>query len=71
MLSTIRNRPDEVRRVLRAMQLAKQEVLRSKEKTTAMILKYLQVDKEAAEETYAALKGPSAAAECRRVKAWT
>ena len=56
MLSTIRNRPDEVRRVLRSMQLAKQEVLRSKEKATAMILKYLQVDKEAADDTFAALK---------------
>jgi ABC-type nitrate/sulfonate/bicarbonate transport system substrate-binding protein len=56
MLSTIRNRPDEVRRVLRSMQLAKQEVLRSKEKATAMILKYLQVDKEAADDTFEALK---------------
>jgi ABC-type nitrate/sulfonate/bicarbonate transport system substrate-binding protein len=56
MLSTVRNRPDEVRRVLRSMQLAKQEVLRSKEKATALILKYLQVDKEAAEETFGALK---------------
>jgi ABC-type nitrate/sulfonate/bicarbonate transport system substrate-binding protein len=56
MLSSVRNRPDEVRRVLRSMQLAKQEVLRSKEKATALILKYLQVDKDAAEETYAALK---------------
>ena len=56
MLSTIRNRPDEVKRVLRSMQLAKQEVLRSKEKATALILKYLQVDKEAAEDTFAALK---------------
>jgi NitT/TauT family transport system substrate-binding protein len=56
MLSTIRNRPDEVKRVLRSLQLAKQEVLRSKEKATAIILKYLQVDKDAAEDTYAALK---------------
>ncbi len=56
MLSTIRNRPDEVKRVLRSLQLAKQEVLRSKEKATALILKYLQVDKEAAEDTYEALK---------------
>jgi ABC-type nitrate/sulfonate/bicarbonate transport system substrate-binding protein len=56
MVSTIRNRPDEVKRVLRSLQLAKQEVLRSKEKATALILKYLQVDKEAAEDTYAALK---------------
>jgi len=56
MLSTIRTRPDEVKRVLRSMQLAKQEVLRSKEKATAMILKYLQVDKEAADDTFEALK---------------
>jgi len=56
MVSTIRNRPDEVKRVLRSLQLAKQEVLRSREKATAIILKYLQVDKEAAEDTYAALK---------------
>ena len=56
MVSTIRSRPDEVKRVLRSLQLAKQEVLRSREKATAIILKYLQVDKEAAEDTYAALK---------------
>lgn len=56
MVSAIRSRPDEVKRVLRALQLAKQEVLRSKEKATALILKYLQVDKEAAEDTYAVYK---------------
>jgi ABC-type nitrate/sulfonate/bicarbonate transport system substrate-binding protein len=56
MVSTVRNRPDEVKRVLRSLQLAKQEVLRSKDKATALILKYLQVDKEAAEDTYEALK---------------
>jgi NitT/TauT family transport system substrate-binding protein len=56
MISTIRNRPDEVKRVLRSLQLAKQEVLRSKEKATAIILKYLQVDKEAAEDTYTVYK---------------
>jgi NitT/TauT family transport system substrate-binding protein len=56
MVSTVRNRPDEVRRVVRSLQLAKQEVLRSKEKATAVILKFLQVDKEAAEDTYEALK---------------
>lgn len=56
MVSTIRNRPDEVKRVLRSLQVAKQEVLRSKEKTTALILKFLRVDKEAAEDTYEALK---------------
>jgi len=56
MVSTMRNRPDEVKRVVRSLQLAKQEVLRSKERATAVILKFLQVDKEAAEDTYEALK---------------
>jgi len=56
MVSTLRNRPDEVRRVLRSMQLAKQEILRSKEKATALILNFLRVDKEAAEDTYEVLK---------------
>lgn len=56
MVSAIRNRPDEVRRVLRSLQMAKQEALRSKDKATAMILKYLQVDKEAAEDTFEVLK---------------
>jgi len=56
MVSTLRNRPDEVKRVLRSMQLAKQEVLRSKERATSLILKYLQVDKDAAEDTFEALK---------------
>jgi NitT/TauT family transport system substrate-binding protein len=56
MVSAVRNRPDEVKRVVRSLQLAKQEVLRSKEKATAVILKFLQVDKEAAEDTYEALK---------------
>jgi NitT/TauT family transport system substrate-binding protein len=56
MVSTIRSRPDEAKRVLRSLQLAKQEVLRSKEKATALILKYLQVDKEAADDTYAVYK---------------
>jgi ABC-type nitrate/sulfonate/bicarbonate transport system substrate-binding protein len=55
MVSTMRNRPDEVKRVLRSLQLAKQEVLRSKEKATALILKFLQVDKDAAEDTFEAL----------------
>ena len=56
MVSTIRSRPDEAKRVLRSLQVAKQEVLRSKEKATALILKYLQVDKEAADDTYAVYK---------------
>lgn len=52
MASTIRNRPDELRRVIRSMQSAKQEILRSREKSVAMIVGFLQVDKDVAEDTY-------------------
>jgi NitT/TauT family transport system substrate-binding protein len=53
LLSTMRNRADEVKRVLRALQAAKQEILRSKEKTIALLNKFLGVDRDVAEDTYA------------------
>ena len=53
LVSTIRNRADEVKRVLRALQTAKQEILKSKEKTIALMHKFLAVDREVAEDTYA------------------
>jgi len=53
LVSTLRNRPDEVKRVLRALQAAKQEILKSKEKTIALMHKFLGVDREIAEDTYA------------------
>jgi NitT/TauT family transport system substrate-binding protein len=52
LVSTLRNRPDEVKRVLRALQAAKQEILKSKEKTIALMNKFLGVDREVAEDTY-------------------
>ena len=52
LVSTIRNRPDELKKVIRALQSAKQEILRSKEKTIALTTSFLQVDKEVAEDTY-------------------
>ena len=53
MLSTLRNRPDEVKKVIRTLQSTKQEMLKSKEKTVALISSFLKVDRETAEGTYA------------------
>ena len=53
MVSTLRSRPDEVKKVIRTLQAAKQEMLRSKEKTVALISSFLKVDRETAEGTYA------------------
>ena len=53
MNSTLRNRADELKKVMRAMQMAKQEMLKSKEKTVALISNFLKVDRDAAESTYA------------------
>jgi ABC-type nitrate/sulfonate/bicarbonate transport system substrate-binding protein len=54
LISTIQGRPGEVRRVIRALQSTKQEILRSREKTAALIASLLRVDRETAEATYAA-----------------
>ena len=53
MTSTVRNRGDELKKVIRAMQVAKQEMLKSKERTVALISNFLRVDRDAAESTYA------------------
>ena len=54
MLTTLRSRPDEVKKVIRTLQSAKQEMLKSKEKTVGLISSYLKVDRETAEGTYSA-----------------
>jgi ABC-type nitrate/sulfonate/bicarbonate transport system substrate-binding protein len=53
MISTLRNRADELKKVIRAMQVAKQEMLKSKERTVGLISNFLKVDRDAAENTYA------------------
>lgn len=53
MTSTLRGRADELKKVIRAMQMAKQEMLKAKEKTVALISNFLKVDRDAAENTYA------------------
>jgi NitT/TauT family transport system substrate-binding protein len=52
LATTIQNRPDELKRVIRSLQTARQEILKSKEKSAAMIADFLKVDRQAAEDTY-------------------
>jgi hypothetical protein len=52
MVSTIRNRADELKRVIKSLQSAKQEILKSKEKSVALTASFLHVDKDVAEDTY-------------------
>ena len=52
MVSTIRNRADELKRVIKSLQSAKQEILKSKEKSVALTANFLHVDKDVAEDTY-------------------
>jgi ABC-type nitrate/sulfonate/bicarbonate transport system substrate-binding protein len=52
LLKTIQERPAETKRVIRSLQLAKDEIRRSKPKTVELIVRLLKMDKEAASETY-------------------
>ena len=52
MTRTIKSRPDEVKRIIRAMQLGKRAMLKSREKTLDLITGVLKMDKETAADTY-------------------
>ena len=52
MTKTIRARPDEVKRIIRALQLGKRAMLKSREKTLDLITRVLKMDKETAADTY-------------------
>jgi ABC-type nitrate/sulfonate/bicarbonate transport system substrate-binding protein len=52
MTSTIRNRADELKRVIKSLQAAKQEILKSREKSVALTSSFLQVDRDVADDTY-------------------
>ena len=56
MIKTIQSRPAEAKRVIRALQLAKDEVRKSKAKTVELIMRLLKMDKQAASETYDAFQ---------------
>lgn len=52
MIKTIGSRPAEVKRVIQALQSAKDDIRKSKPKTVELIIRLLKMDKEAASETY-------------------
>ncbi len=52
MASTLRSRPEEVRRVIKSLQRAKQEILKSREKSVALASGFLKLDRDVAEDTY-------------------
>ena len=52
MVSTLRNRADELKRVIKSLQSAKQEILKSREKSVALTSSFLKLDRDVAEDTY-------------------
>lgn len=52
LVKTIQERPSETKRVIRSLQLAKEEIKKSKPRTIELIIKLLKMDREAANETY-------------------
>jgi ABC-type nitrate/sulfonate/bicarbonate transport system substrate-binding protein len=52
LVKTIQERPAETKRVIRSLQLAKDEIKKSKPKTVELITRILKMDKEAASLTY-------------------
>lgn len=57
MTRTIRSRPDEVKRIIRALQLGKRAMLKSRDKTLDLITNVLKMDKESALDTYKVVQG--------------
>jgi ABC-type nitrate/sulfonate/bicarbonate transport system substrate-binding protein len=56
MVKTIRTRPDEVKRIIRALQLGKRAMLKSRERTLDLITGALKMDKQTAADTYGAVE---------------
>ena len=52
LTKTIRARPDEVKRVIRAQQIAKRAMLKSRERTLELITRVLKMDPQTAADTY-------------------
>src|SRR4029453_11477164 len=52
LVKTIQERPAETKRVIRSLQVAKDEIRKSKEKTLELIIRLLRMDKEGGRETY-------------------
>jgi ABC-type nitrate/sulfonate/bicarbonate transport system substrate-binding protein len=56
MVKTIRTRPDEVKRIIRALQLGKRAMLKSRKRTLDLITGVLKMDKQTAADTYKAVE---------------
>ena len=52
MVSTIQNRTAEMRRLIRSMQTAKRALLQSKEKSIEVMIRFLKLNRETAEDTF-------------------
>ena len=52
LAKTIQERPVDTKRVIRSLQMAKEEIRKSKPKSLDLIVKLLRMDREAANETY-------------------
>lgn len=52
MIKTIQSKPAEAKKVIHSLQLAKDEIRKSKPKTVELIVRLLKMDKDAASETY-------------------
>lgn len=52
LLKTINEKPDPTKRVIRALQMAKEEIRKNKARGVELIVKVLRMDKEAATDTY-------------------
>lgn len=52
LAKTIQERPVDTKRVIRSLQVAKEEIRKSKPKSLDLIVKLLRMDREAASETY-------------------
>ncbi|MEA2659147.1 MAG: hypothetical protein QOF64_1743 [Candidatus Binatota bacterium] len=52
MNRTIKTRSDEVKRIIRALQLGKRAMLKSRERTLDLITRVLKMDKQTAADTY-------------------
>jgi ABC-type nitrate/sulfonate/bicarbonate transport system substrate-binding protein len=51
--ASIQNRPAELKRVIRSMQIGRRMLLQSKEKSVDFIMRTIRVDRETAEDSYA------------------
>ena len=52
LAKTIQERPVDTKRVIRSLQMAKEEIRKSKAKSLDLIVKLLRMDREAASDTY-------------------